>query len=187
MTAELKKFLIEVYSKSTLTYGLENTFMYSKDYKDLDSLESRIMKNAIGLNKYHSTTLLNAALNITPISHKIKTLKLKFLIRLSKYPLTKAIIEELNANKSQIHHQSILKETSPIMKNKTWTDTETFKTICEQTISDRSKEEDQLKNTETAQTINYLLNSRKPEYMNAVRRLLHWQHSKETKRYNSKG
>ena len=150
-------------------------------------MESRIIKTAVGLNKYHSTTLLNAALDITPISQKIKINKLKFITRLSKYTTTKTILEDLNRNKMGTHHLSLTKEITALTKNSEWTDSEGLQRICENGVEELANIQNEFKATDTAEAIKYLLESKKPSYMNTVRRLLHWQHSKEVKRHAKRG
>jgi hypothetical protein len=183
MTLELKKFLIDVYGKSTLLYGIENTYLFNKDYNELNSLESRIMKNAVGLNKYHSTTLLNDALDIRPIAETVKTSKLKFIARLTKNQTTAEVLESLGRNKSQVSKQSIVYEINNLLdkNNSNWVEAEELRKCCENKITELEEKTNENQNSDIARSVKYLLRGNKPSHMQMVKRLLHWQHSSELK------
>jgi hypothetical protein len=184
MSVELKKFLMDVYGRSTLLYGVENTFLYKRDYKDLAGLESKIIKNAVKLNKYHSTSLLNDALEIKPLESVIEIRKIKFMLRLMRYPITSAILEAQSSDIDQTHNQATIRELASILKttNMRMEEKEAIIKKCENKIASIEENIRRRSQTETAKNISYLLKSKKLEHLDTVKKLLHWQHSKELKK-----
>ena len=97
-----------------MNFALENTYLNKGDYKDLNTTECKILKNALNLRRYHSNTLLNNALGITPIERLVKIRKMNFLMELTRYELTSDIAEKL-MDKKKNPHKSLIKECMNII------------------------------------------------------------------------
>ena len=96
MKASLKSFLYKVYSRSTLKYGFENVYFNKKLINEIKGHEGTMIKRALYLPKYCSTTAILNALNIQPVDMLIKKCKLNFLLGLTKDKLTYKILEHIN-------------------------------------------------------------------------------------------
>ena len=110
MDTSVKITLKDTYCKSRMNFALENTFLCQKDYADLNTIECKILKSAVGLRKYHSNTLMNNALGITPIETMLKIRKLNFINELMGYELTSDIIEQQMSNNQRIPPKSFIRE-----------------------------------------------------------------------------
>ena len=116
ITAELKSFLINVYCRTALQYGIENSFLNEKDYKELTSMESKIIKRSLNLTKYHSTTLIINALDIKTFDYAIKIRKLSFMQQLLANEFTRRIVNKQLENPSKLANKSLIRELVKITK-----------------------------------------------------------------------
>lgn len=78
MSADLKAFLIRTFCRSRMTYGLENVFLTKKDIGDLKVVEGKIIKRALMLSKFTSTSTIQQALKLGETDDLIKLQKLIF-------------------------------------------------------------------------------------------------------------
>ena len=182
MTPELKVLLRNAYCRSKLNYAIENTYLNTKDYLDLNTLECKILKASLGFNRQHSNTLLNSALNITPLERQIKIRKIKFVQELMLNKTTANVIDEYISNSKLIPKKSTIKEVITICEINN-----TVENITELKESLRSKE-NELKeetrvecNSDTAQTIGYLLKRNTKQSKEILNRILHWENSRGMK------
>ena len=110
LTTELKSFLINVYCRSALQYGIENSFLNEGDYRELVTVESNIIKRALALTKYHSTTLIINALDTMPLVTTIKIRKLTFIKQLLMNRATRKIVQFQLEHRDTLANKSFIRE-----------------------------------------------------------------------------
>ena len=180
MSIELKTLLENTYCRSRLNYGLENTYLCARDYKDLITAETRILKKALGLETYHSNTLLYGALEITPIDISIKLRKLKFVEHLMKNGLTKEIIiNQLSTEKRS--NKSVVTEIMTIL-NRRMISEEELSNLIKNKIRETEEESRKINELDITQTIRYMLKNRNQTNDEVARRLLQWENAQDAKR-----
>ncbi len=106
----IKTFLYNTYCRATLKYGIENTHFNQTQLKLLQTQEGIILKRALMLSKYSSTTKLFKALEIEPITSIIKSHKLKFILRLAENQLTKRLLDNQCKDYDHLHKESLVKD-----------------------------------------------------------------------------
>ena len=187
MSVDLKILLRDTYCRSKLKYALENTHLSEKEYSELNSAESKTLKAWLGLNRYHSNTMLNNAIGITPLSQHIKTRKLKFILELLEYGVTRNIIEDYTQDIKKIPHKSLVKEALRLLAwNEPTIDTETFKSLIHKKIAEYERETAREKETDSSKAIKYLLDKNSCAAKNIVKRLLYWENNTKRKQRGSK-
>lgn len=181
---DLKKFLSEVYCRSTLLSCIENTFMTQRDTKEIQTLESKIIKVAVGLNKYHSTSMLNNALQITPLEETIKMRKLQFVKNLLKHSVTRKIIEAHNENKQGNHPKSLTTEINKLTGHHYGHSSRSTEEIIEgieKKLTDITQNVQKNQNTNSAIAIRYLLTNNTKQNQDLANKLMRWDNKKEIK------
>lgn len=98
-----------------MVYGLENLSLTKKDISDLKILEGKIIKRALSLTKYASTTAIQQALGLGETDNLIATQKLKFFTRLINNSVTRNILESQLKEIKQIPAKSLLNEVLNIL------------------------------------------------------------------------
>jgi hypothetical protein len=175
LNAELKSFLINVYCRSSLQYGIENSYLNESDYKEMTSIEARIIKRALGLSKYHSTTMIINALKTQPIVTMIKTRKLAFVKQLWLNPLTRRILNQQLDKLNELATKSFVRELIRIMNVNIHTlKDEHILKISQETAKKMKAEAETAKGTKEAVAIRYLLDHRTKQNDELVRKLTHW-------------
>ena len=183
MSPELKVMLRNTYCRSKMNYAIENTFLNAKDYGDMNTIECKILKSSLGLNRNHSNTLLNNALQITPLERQIKTRKLKFTLELLKNQVTTLVIEDYIRNTKRIPKKSLISEVLTICEIKEQImDTTRLKTALHSKIKELELETHVEITSETALTLGYLFKQRcYNRNKEMLSRLLHWENASELK------
>jgi hypothetical protein len=176
MDTELKVTLRDTYCRSRMNFALENTFLYQKDYNDLNTIECKILKNALGLRKYHSNTLINNALGITPIERLIKIRKLNFVIELLNYELTSTIVEQLMSENRKIPNKSLIKEVLTIIDDNN-TNIEDIRIKAKKKVSELEEITNIEYNSKASTAIRYLLNKKNPSAREIANNLLIWSNN----------
>lgn len=194
MNPELKVMLRDTYCRSRLNYAIENTFMCAKNYNDLHVIECKILKSSLGLNRFHSNTLLNNALQITPLERHIKIRKIRFLIDLLENPVTLAVIERYIMNTRAIPRKSLISEVLSICGvNDQTLEVSEFKKLMHKKVKELEEKTKIETSSDTALAIGYLLKQTHSKLSKeVVKRLLHWEnamyikpdHLKKKKRVN---
>jgi hypothetical protein len=183
LSAELKSFLLSVYCRSTLQYGIENSYMNERLYKELTTAEGNIIKRALGLTKYHSTSMIINALEMEPTTTMIKIRKLAFINQLCKNHLTRRIIEQQLQMKSSLATKSYIRELVKITNENIFTlDLNSISKICSRKIKELKAETEKAKSSKEAIAIRYLLDHRTKTNDDLLRKLTHWSEKKATKK-----
>ena len=182
MSPEMKTMLRETYCRSKLRYGFENTFMTEKSYKEIETVDCKIMKTALGLQKYHSNSLINSSMNSMSITNQIRQRKLKFVLQLAKYKYTNEILSQQIKNIHTLPMKSLMKEITSLtaMKENVISEEDLelkirakIKLIEEETIeANKSK---------SAEAIRYLLDRRRGQDIFIAGKLL-WHENSIAKR-----
>jgi hypothetical protein len=180
MGPELKVLLRDAYSRSKMNYAIENTYLCNKDYVDLNLLECKILKASLGFNRQHSSTLINCALNITPIERQIKMRKLKFTLELLDNKVTAEVINEYLRNTRTIPKKSLIHETLTICGNKNQVIHENeLKVMLNASIREFEEETRTEVNSDTASAVGYLLKRNSSQSKDVLKRLLHWENNRD--------
>ena len=116
MSAELKSFMINVYCRSQLRYGIENCRLNKKDYISLQTVEARILKSSLRLSKFSATRILLNALKVEPIEWTIKKRKLNFFTELANNSLTRRILEHQLRNHKNLTAKNFIMELIDITR-----------------------------------------------------------------------
>ena len=178
MSPDMKVLLRDTYCRSKMKYALENTHLSEKEYAELNSVESRTLKTAFGLSRYHSNTLLNNALGITPISEITKIRKLNFAIELLNYSITREIVVNYLSNIKKIPHKSLVKEVLRLIGYKEESiEIEQFKSLIHKKVAELEKISKLDKEGDTAKAIKFLLYRKTQASKNIIKRLLHWENN----------
>ena len=188
MSPELKVMLRNTYCRSKMNYAIENTFLHAKDYADMNMIECKILKSSLGLNRNHSNTLLNNALQITPLERQIKIRKMNFTLELLKNQVTRTIIEDYIENTKRIPKKSLISEVLTICEIKEQTlDIAKLKTLLYSKVKELEHETDLEINTETSLALGYLFKHRcYNRNKEILSRLLHWENANELKSEHKK-
>lgn len=175
LSSELKSFLIGVYCRSTLQYGIENTYMTQTSYRELEMIEAKIIKKALGLSKYQSTSMIINALDIAPTIDIIKIRKLEFAKQLQKNSLTSRILKEQLNKKTLLSAKSYIKEIVRLTNVNIFAFTpNTMTTICKNEAKKMKLAIEHKKGTKEAIAIRYLLEHRDEYKDELLRKLTHW-------------
>ena len=172
LNVDIKVTLRDTYCRSRMNFALENTYLHQKDYKDLNVTECKILKNALKLKRYHSNTLINNALGITPIERIVKIRKLNFLKELLKYDLTSNIIDNMMDKRKKIPHKSLLKECMAIIGKDCGLQELTDSIAAK--ISELKEITNREQNSKESKAIKYLLERKCPASIDLARKLLFW-------------
>ena len=108
ITSYNKTFLIRTFCRSKMTYGIENVSLTKKDINDLKVAEGKILKRALGLSKYASTTAVQQALELGTTEDILKLEKLKFFLRLLENSVTYAILNDQIKDTRNLPAKSLL-------------------------------------------------------------------------------
>ena len=107
--SEIKINQYKTYIRSTLLYGSENSLLNKQQIKDLQIIESTIVKKAFGFNSnYTHSTKLNRAVKLENINDRLYQNKYKFLLRLQKNEYTNELITELLNNNDVLNDSELL-------------------------------------------------------------------------------
>jgi hypothetical protein len=87
--------IYSIYCQPVFNYGLELLFISKSKLKQYDSAQATLIKNNIGLSKYHRSTPLLAALNIDKISKLYAKFKFLFIEQLKSVSITANIFNYL--------------------------------------------------------------------------------------------
>ena len=101
-----------------MVYGLENIFLTKRDVNDLKVLEGKIIKRALALPKFSSTSTIQQALKLGETEEMVKRQKLKFFVRLLDNRATNAIIQAQLTKYNQLPAKSLLIEIMNIINVK---------------------------------------------------------------------
>lgn len=165
MSANLKAFLIRTFCRSKMVYGLENVSLTKKDTNDLKVVEGKILKRALSLSKYSSTTAVQQALGLGTTEDTLNLQRLKFFLRLLENAVTHAILNNQLKDAKNLPAKSLLNEILNTLniKDRNGTTLDAIKLSVKNKISlieVHSKEEE---NSTKSKNIKYLLNNRNSE------------------------
>jgi hypothetical protein len=175
VSAELKSFLLNVYCSTSLQYGIENSYMSETEYKEIESIEGRIIKRALGLTKYHSTSMIMNALDSNPAVSSIKIRKLSFQKQLTDNPITYKILAYQLNHAASLATKSFVRELVKITRvNIHDFNIRSINKICKNKIKNLKAEREREKSSKEAVAIRYLLDHRSEKNDDLLRRLTHW-------------
>jgi hypothetical protein len=183
LSTELKSFLLNVYCRSSMQYGVENTYLTEKAYNEYTTVEANIIKRALGLSKYHSTTMIMNALDQAPTAASIKIRKLSFTKQLCQNKITYRILgqqfDEVAklATKSHIRELVRLTETNIHDLN-----IKNITSVFNRKVKEIKNEIERAKGTKEAIAIRYLLSHRNKYNDDLLRKLTHWSETVKTKK-----
>ena len=182
LTAELKSFLVNVYCRSALQYGIENSYLNEGDYREIVSLEARVIKRALALTKYHSTTLIINALDTVPLVTTIKMRKLNFVKQLVMNRLTNEIIQYQLGHKEKLATKSFLREIVRITGKNIYTlNAENIVKTCRVEVNKLKRVTEQEKSSKESKAIRYLLDHRSSGNDELLRTLTHWSTRRQSR------
>ena len=95
MSPHCLSFVYRVYCQSSLNYGMEVCFLNKKTLSHLDSCQSTLIKNNIGLSKYSRSGPLLDAIKIDKCSLVYWKMKFSFIKQVKKHPVTSSIFDFL--------------------------------------------------------------------------------------------
>jgi len=95
MSAHMKAQVYQTMIRPILLYGCEINCYNTGELKQIESLESMMLKEIIGVHKKCHNTDLIPALNLNYTRETIKYYKCKFMIRLLNHPLTAKLIPNI--------------------------------------------------------------------------------------------
>ncbi|RNA24890.1 hypothetical protein BpHYR1_054239 [Brachionus plicatilis] len=121
VTSDIKLCFYKTYIRPTLCNGLDNVILNKTQIKKKQTLESKLIKGMFRLRKRTKSTQFLRAVNINKVDELIVNTKVKFLIRLVEFELTKSIIHELMAHDPDLSkdNKSLLYEISVITNRQT--------------------------------------------------------------------
>ena len=110
----MKVFRYKTYARPVLYYGLENMALNKGESKNLQTAESSIIKNMLGLRKCAKSTELLYANELEKSDLRLKKLRCSFFIRITNNSYTKKLCDALNGfyelfPTNNISEKSILK------------------------------------------------------------------------------
>lgn len=180
VTPEVKSFLLNVYCRSALQYGIENSYLNEGEYKEISSMEGRIIKRSLALTKYHSTSMLVNALDIEPLVSVIKTRKLAFVKQLMMNRVTRRILSVQLGNLKLLANKSFIRELVKILGVNIYTlNMDNIVKTCNARIRKFKEETNNLKSSDDAKAVRYLLEHRNSQNDALLRKLTHWSHKQE--------
>lgn len=183
LSAELKSFLVGVYCRSSLQYGIENTYLTGRAYNELESVEARIIKRALGLSKYHSTSMIINALDLTPTVETIKIRKLSYTKQLLRNNLTRRLLGIQLEQRADLATKSYIRELVNLTGANIFSmNLQTIGGICYRKIKEIKSAVERLKGSRDAIAIRYLLTHRNKENDDLLRKLTHWSTKKSVKK-----
>jgi hypothetical protein len=98
MSHRLKSHLFKCYVRPMLYYGIENIYLHKNEINKIQTLESQIVKQMLGVEKRTRSTQLLNSIGVEPVAEKIKVIKLGFVKRLFKKKLSSQIFEYLRTS-----------------------------------------------------------------------------------------
>ena len=130
--------------------------------KDLATLEGKIIKRALSLSKYSSTSAILDALNLGDTVDHLKTLKLSFFIRLLNNSLTRNILSNQLDNPKSLPAKSLLSETMDILgvKHRRDLNLDMLKIMSKTKLDLMTLQKKELHSNEKSVNIRYLLKNR---------------------------
>ncbi|RNA04005.1 hypothetical protein BpHYR1_001296 [Brachionus plicatilis] len=96
LSPKIKVFCYKTYCRSTLHYGLEPIALNKKEMAALQTTESTIVKNLVGLGKRCKSSELLYASDLEKSEERLNLLKCNFLKRLTKNQFTASMISNIN-------------------------------------------------------------------------------------------
>ena len=91
----IKTFLYQSFARPVLYYGLEPIMMNLTERRDVQTLESTIIKHMVGLSKYSKSTELLYAVDMEKTELFLNKSKCSFFIRLLENDYTKKVVDEI--------------------------------------------------------------------------------------------
>ena len=183
VSPEIKGFLINVYCRSALQYGIENSFLNEGEYKEIASMEGRIIKRALALTKYHSTSMIINSLDIEPLTETIKMRKASFVKQLMGNRVTRKILNMQLGNLKLLANKSLIREIVKITKTNIYDlHMGNIGKICQHYINKTKNEIATAKATKEAVAVRYLLEHRNMQNDELLRKLTHWSSKSVTRK-----
>ena len=156
--------------------------MTQTSYKDLESVEAKIIKRALGLSKYQSTSMIINALDIAPTIAIVKIRKLEFVKQLQRNTLTNKILNEQLKKKTLLAAKSYIKEIMHLSNVNIYAfSSTTIATICKNEIKKLRSIIEKNKSTREAIAIRYLLEHRDKYNDELLKKLTHWSEASKLK------